>query len=227
MTEEEKYTKREFLKKAGLLVGGVTVASSAVLTGCAGSEGATGPVGPQGPQGEKGEKGDTGSSAPAFVMPVKVPLSKGVLVVDKELCSGCMNCVFTCSLKNAGIGSYELSRMHMAADSKYVFDAYAEPCQQCVDPECLRYCPTGALHVDEITGARVVNENLCIGCQTCIAHCPFTPSRVSFNKTTHKATKCTLCDGDPACVKACPTGALRYYTNPEGVVSGHILQGGV
>jgi Fe-S-cluster-containing dehydrogenase component len=25
-----------------------------------------------------------------------------------------------------------------------------------------------------------------------------------------KATKCTLCNGNPECVAACPTGALKY-----------------
>ncbi len=239
MAKEEKISeevsRRNFLKNAGLLVGGAVLAS-ATLTSCTGPEGATGAAGVAGPQGEKGEKGDkgdkgdtgaAGAPAPAFVLPVKVALSKGVITVDKELCNGCMTCVLTCSLQNAGTGSFELSRMHMAASTQYVFDAYAEPCQQCVDPECLRYCPAKAIKVDENTGARVIDEKLCIGCQTCIAHCPYTPARISFNKQTNKATKCTLCDGDPACVKACPTGALQYYTNPDGVATGYTLQGGI
>ena len=31
-----------------------------------------------------------------------------------------------------------------------------------------------------------------------------------YNPDTHKAFKCDLCGGDPACVKSCPTGALEY-----------------
>ena len=32
----------------------------------------------------------------------------------------------------------------------------------------------------------------------------------TFDEETKKAQKCHLCNGDPECVKACPTGALRY-----------------
>ena len=33
---------------------------------------------------------------------------------------------------------------------------------------------------------------------------------VFFNPDTHKAYKCDLCDGDPACARACPTDAIEY-----------------
>jgi len=32
----------------------------------------------------------------------------------------------------------------------------------------------------------------------------------TFDEETEKAHKCHLCNNDPECVKACPTGALRY-----------------
>lgn len=31
-----------------------------------------------------------------------------------------------------------------------------------------------------------------------------------------------FCGGDPQCVKSCPFGALTYFTDPEGVVTGYI-----
>jgi Fe-S-cluster-containing dehydrogenase component len=152
-----------------------------------------------------------------------VPMTKGVLAVDQELCSGCMMCVLTCSLKNQGVGSFSLSRIYMAAYTKYEFDGFAEPCQQCVDPLCLRDCPFAAIVIDEKTGARVIDEKLCTGCKICLRSCPYKPPRISFNRETKKALKCTLCDGDPACVKACPTAALTYMTNPNGIHSGFKL----
>ena len=226
MTEEEKIknNKREFLKKAGLLIGGTAVAGSTVLAGCAGPEGAAGPAGPegpQGPQGEKGDKGDTGASGVAFKLPISVEPSKGVLVVDADLCTGCMNCMYACTLNKDGVASPELARIQLSTYTCQEFDCVSLPCQQCVDPQCLRYCPTGALHVDETTGARVINENLCIGCQECIKHCVYDPPRIRYDAVKHKSTKCDLCGGDPQCVICCPTGALTYHTDPNGVKSGY------
>jgi Fe-S-cluster-containing hydrogenase component 2 len=33
---------------------------------------------------------------------------------------------------------------------------------------------------------------------------------ISLDEERRKATKCDLCGGDPQCVKACPSAALRY-----------------
>ena len=33
-------------------------------------------------------------------------------------------------------------------------------------------CSTGALHIDQATGVRMVDEDSCIGCQRCAAVCP-------------------------------------------------------
>lgn len=219
--ETEEVTRRKFIKNAGLLVGGV-IAGTATLAGCKGPEGTTGPVGPQGEKGDKGDTGATGPAGPAFKMPIKVALSKGVITVDPELCAGCMACVHTCALFNFGVCSETLSRMNMLATNKTVFDGYAAPCQQCVDPQCMRYCPVGAIGVDKTTGARVIDDTLCIGCQTCIEKCSYTPPRITFDKVRKKSSKCTLCNGNPQCVKACPTGALKYLTNPDGIKTGFV-----
>jgi len=177
-----------------------------------------------GPKGDKGDKGDAASGGGTNLnLPMSVPPSKGVLVVDKELCFGCGVCTLACSLANEGVGSMELGRIQKIGHNNYTFDAYVEPCMQCVDPQCMRVCPTGgtgALKVDPVTGARVIDEKFCVGCQKCIQHCIYDPPRIFYNKTTKKAFKCDLCGGDPACVKACPSGALKYYTNPDGVNTG-------
>lgn len=157
-----------------------------------------------------------------FALPISVPMTKGHLTVDTELCMGCMVCVVTCSLENYEVGSFELSNMRMLSTNKYDFDAYAAPCEQCADPLCMRYCPCGAIYVHEVTGARVIDQNVCIGCQECIRRCPCEPPRLTYNHETMKANKCSLCDGDPKCVEACPTGALIYETNPHGMQTGFI-----
>jgi len=62
-------------------------------------------------------------------------------------------------------------------------------------------------------------EENCIGCGYCIAGCPFDIPRIS--KKDHKVYKCTLCSDrvavglEPACIKACPTGALVFGTKDD------------
>ncbi|MBU1053914.1 MAG: 4Fe-4S dicluster domain-containing protein [Proteobacteria bacterium] len=156
-------------------------------------------------------------------LPVNVPLSKGVLLVDDRRCTGCMNCMYACTLYNDGVAAPEIARIQLNAYSHHIFDIAAQPCLQCVQPQCLRFCPQGAIRIDEESGtnARIIVEKKCIGCQECIEVCPFTPPRIRFDSVKKKAIKCNLCGGDPQCVKACPIGALIYYTNPEGVISGY------
>jgi Fe-S-cluster-containing dehydrogenase component len=133
-----------------------------------------------------------------------------------------MQCVHACSLTKEGVCSHELARIQMAEGTNYCFDNAAKPCLQCVDPQCMRSCPTGAIRVDAATGGRIIVEKSCMGCQNCIQNCPYTPPRIRFNKAKKKAVKCDLCGGDPACVKACPQGALTYFTDPQGIQTGYI-----
>lgn len=147
--------------------------------------------------------------------------SKGVLVCDQDLCTGCMNCMFACSLYNDGVATPELARIQLSTYTCQDFDCVSLPCQQCVDPQCLVDCPTEAIKVDETTGARIIDQILCTGCQTCIEHCTYNPPRIRYDAVTEKAIKCDLCGGNPQCVICCPTGALTYYINPDGVKSGY------
>ena len=63
-----------------------------------------------------------------------------------------------------------------------------------------------------------ISEN-CIGCGYCIKGCPLSIPRVS--KIDHKSYKCTLCSDrvtvgkEPACVKACPTGAIMFGSKTD------------
>jgi Fe-S-cluster-containing hydrogenase component 2 len=62
--------------------------------------------------------------------------------------------------------------------------------------------------VDAATGAKIVSDELCVGCKVCTIACPF--GTVNYNADTGKVIKCDLCGGDPECAKACPTEAIVY-----------------
>ena len=170
---------------------------------------------------DKSKRPASAMAKKAYALPIQVPRSKGVLVVNDKMCAGCMSCMYACSLHKEGVAAPHLSRIRVENYDFEQWDNTAKPCLQCTDPQCMRYCPCNAIYVDKKTGARVIDEDLCIGCQECIRHCPFTPSRIRFDDIKLKAIKCDLCGGDPECVKSCPFGALKYYTNEEGVETGY------
>jgi len=141
--------------------------------------------------------------------------AKGVLLHDSTRCVACRRCELACSEFNDGFASSHLSRVkvnrNMAAASG-INDSYkvvADTCKQCPHPvPCAEACPKGAIRADGKTGARRVDESLCVGCGVCVVACPWAVTTV--NPDTHKSGKCHLCDGNPECVRACPTGALKY-----------------
>ena len=70
----------------------------------------------------------------------------------------------------------------------------------------MQACPVNAIDVDEQTGAKIVIDEVCIGCKLCVIACPF--GTIFYDKQIDAATKCDLCAGDPACAHACPTDAI-------------------
>jgi formate dehydrogenase iron-sulfur subunit len=92
-------------------------------------------------------------------------------------------------------------------------------CMHCEDPGCLKACPAPGAIVKYSNGiVDFISEN-CIGCGSCVTGCPFDVPRIS--KKDSKAYKCSLCSDrvavglEPACVKACPTGAIRFGTKED------------
>ena len=85
-------------------------------------------------------------------------------------------------------------------------------CLHCEDAPCVIGCPTGTLQKDSETNMTVVEASLCIGCHSCLMNCSYGAPKFG---TDGKIKKCDGCitrvehDLIPACVRACPTKALK------------------
>jgi Fe-S-cluster-containing hydrogenase component 2 len=129
------------------------------------------------------------------------------LHIDPGKCTGCLQCELACSYDNEGVFNPAKSRIKVFNfHDQGRFVPYT--CTQCAEAWCMHACPVGAIVVEAKTGAKIVLDDVCVGCKVCTIACPF--GTVNYNQATGKVIKCDLCGGDPECAKACPTSAITY-----------------
>ncbi len=165
-------------------------------------------------------------------------MAEKVELIDVSKCIGCRSCQVACKQWNklpagspANTGTYQnppdlqantwtLVRFREISqkDGKVRWIFWKDGCMHCTDATCVKLCPAGA-RVRLDYGAVGTDDEKCIGCQSCVVACPFNKPR--YSEESGKAYKCRLCtdrvqDGLlPACVKACPTGALKFGDKGE------------
>jgi formate dehydrogenase iron-sulfur subunit len=160
-------------------------------------------------------------------------MSEKVKLYDATKCTGCRGCQLACKQWNTlpakqtyNHGSYQnppdlqpntwmLMRFQEISNGnggvKWIFRKDA--CMHCTDAACVKVCPSGALFYTKY-GTVGLDSEKCIGCKECVFSCPFEVPR--YDPETDKIAKCDMCysrldnDLEPACVKACPTGALQF-----------------
>jgi len=129
------------------------------------------------------------------------------LSIDPAKCTGCQQCELACSYDNEGVFNPSKSRIKVFNfHDQGRFVPYT--CTQCDEAWCLHACPVDAISLDTATGAKIVSDQMCVGCKVCTIACPF--GTINYNQSTGKVIKCDLCEGDPECAKACPTDAITF-----------------
>ena len=136
-------------------------------------------------------------------------------VLDLDRCTGCGACVLGCQTANRlapGTSWRRVETFNRQRFSNAPVVHLSLGCFHCQEPACANGCPAHALSRDPATGTVQADADRCLGCRYCTWLCPHGAPR--FDPVHGTVAKCTLCidrivDGrDPACVVACPTGAL-------------------
>jgi len=136
--------------------------------------------------------------------------------VDMGKCIGCKCCVVACNEQNGNPAAINWRRVteieggwYPKAERSYM----SVGCHHCLEPTCLQGCPVDAYKKDAGTGIVLHSADACIGCQYCTWNCSYGVPQ--YNPERGVVGKCDMCHGrlglgqSPACVSACPTGAIQ------------------
>jgi len=144
--------------------------------------------------------------------------------VDK--CLGCKSCEIACAVAHsASADLFKAIREEMLSlPRKKVHSAkgknYPVSCRHCKDPKCVDACMAAALVYDKEKGMVEHDETRCVGCWMCVMACPYAAIRPNIKKKIPlRCDKCKDKD-EPACVKACPTGAIIWQEVSEATTYG-------
>jgi len=147
------------------------------------------------------------------------------IVVNLEKCMACKACEFACAVEHTLSKNPDKIVLdgekpgHRINVEAYGRNAIPVNCNHCEEAACLMACPTGAIYRNSDKGPVLFNSERCIGCRMCVQACPF--GVITISPDGKGVLKCDLCvtrlaEGkDPACVTACPTGALRYIDEAD------------
>lgn len=136
---------------------------------------------------------------------------------DVNLCVGCQACEIACKQEHdLPVGPRWIRLFQVGpkeAGGALVMKFIAIRCMHCERPVCAEACPVGAISKNP-DGRVLIHSDSCTGCKGCAEACP--RGAPQLNLQSHTMEICTMCIHrtekglKPACVQACPYGALRF-----------------
>ncbi len=138
-------------------------------------------------------------------------------LIDLRRCIGCRTCHVACKAENdVPLGVYRTWVKEVEKGTYPQARRQFIPilCNQCEEPACTTVCPVVATYRLP-NGIVYIDPHRCIGCRYCMAACPYAVRFIHPERNV--AEKCDWCwprvregFGPPACVSACPTGAMVF-----------------
>jgi NADPH-dependent glutamate synthase beta subunit-like oxidoreductase/ferredoxin len=97
------------------------------------------------------------------------------MAVDLNRCIGCKTCIVACrnyhelvdpakAMPNEMPYYLRVENRRTGTYPDIAVDSWVVPCQHCSDPECVTYCPEGAISKDPETGIVCIDKETCTGC---------------------------------------------------------------
>jgi formate dehydrogenase iron-sulfur subunit len=161
--------------------------------------------------------------APALASGGVVAENAAAALYDATMCVGCRACEAACKEWNMLPPEPE-PPSDTTANTWTLIKQYRDgpvesfckyQCMHCEHPACVSACPVSALEKLP-DGPVVYDAKKCIGCRYCMVVCPFHIPKVHWDRVLPEIKKCTFCADrqaqalEPACIAACPTGALAF-----------------
>ena len=138
---------------------------------------------------------------------------------DNEKCVGCDICEYACSFEKEKVFNPLKSRIRSVRIGQ--IQNTAVTCKGCIDAPCILACPEKAISQAKKTGAIIIDESKCKGCDWCIDACKY--GAITLHPISRKAIVCDTCGGDPKCIPACPESALSLTgKSNDKIVTGDI-----
>ena len=169
-------------------------------------------------------------------------------LIDTTLCTACRGCQIACKQwnqlpatttsnwgsmqnpKDLSYDTYKLVRFqeHNGPENKPVWYFFSDQCRHCLEPSCKEAVDgevSGGILIDRQTGAVLSTDKLKeTDPDNVINACPFDIPKAQGK--TGLLSKCTMCVDRvhngllPACVKTCPTGAMKFGDRDKMVKMG-------
>jgi len=142
---------------------------------------------------------------------------KGMIIIQADKCVGCKSCELACAVEHSECKELfrtiqetpaPAARLEVPPNKKFVI------CRHCKKALCIDACEPKALYREDLDSPVMVDNELCVGCKSCVTACPF--GAIRYDDKDEVIIKCDQCferlarDELPACVTACPTSALEF-----------------